>query len=131
VNAAEPEARFPRGLLRPELYIGQIASVSATAVQFSIKTAGTPSGSHFLGGRYGKGEVGEFVLIEGQISLLLGRIVEIHLPEADRPALDANQPAKQIARAMGTIHGNHPVARIRCNGFSSSVAWSRVLSSTW
>lgn len=67
---------FPRGLLRPELYVGQLSSVSAQVVKFNLNEAGSPSGSHFLGGRYGNGEVGEFVLIEGQINLLLGRVVE-------------------------------------------------------
>ena len=71
---------FPRGLLRPELYVGQLCSVAAQSVKFNLNDAGSPSGTHFLGGRYGKGEVGEFVLIEGQINLLLGRVVEIHFP---------------------------------------------------
>ena len=94
---------FPRGLLRPELFIGVLSSVSAQAVRFNLSDAGSPSGSHFQGGRYGKGEVGEFVLIEGQVNLLLGRVVEIHLPESERQTVDASHSKVADLDAVGTI----------------------------
>src|ERR1035437_410369 len=97
------EEAFPRGLLRPELFVGVLSSVSAQAVHFNLDDAGSPSGSHFLGGRYGKGEVGEFVLIEGQITLLLGRVVEVHLPGAERRSVDASHWRVVDLDAVGTI----------------------------
>jgi hypothetical protein len=97
------EEAFPRGLLRPELFVGVLSSVSAQVVKFNLSAAGTPSGAHFLGGRYGKGEVGEFVLIEGQINLLLGRVIEIHLPESERHSIDASHSKVMDLDAVGTI----------------------------
>ncbi len=78
------ENEFPNGILSADLYIGLVSSVSANVVRVNINEAGSPSGTHYSGNRYGKGEVGEFVLIEGQLSLLLGRVVDVRLPESER-----------------------------------------------
>ncbi len=89
IRPSNIEEMYPRGLLPPNCS-SRFVILSARAVRFNLNDAGSPSGVHFLGGRYGKGEVGEFVLIEGQINLLLGRVVEIHLPESERRSVDAS-----------------------------------------
>ena len=97
------DAEFPRGLLRPELFLGVAASVTARTVGVNLSEAGRPSGSHFSGGRYGRGEVGEFVLIEGQQSLLLGRIAEIRLLEPERRSITRDFAGSNELDALGQI----------------------------
>lgn len=94
---------FPKGLLRPELFLGVASSVTARTVGVNLSEAGQPSGSHFSGGRYGRGEVGEFVLIEGQQSLLLGRIAEIHLREPERRSIRRDFAGNSDLDALGQI----------------------------
>jgi len=94
---------FPKGLLRPELFLVVASSVTARTVGVNLSEAGQPSGSHFAGGRYGRGEVGEFVLIEGQQSLLLGRIAEIHLREPERRSIRPDFVGNSDLDALGQI----------------------------
>ena len=94
---------FPKGLLRLELFLGVTSSVTARTVGVNLSEAGLPSGSHFAGGRYGRGEVGEFVLIEGQQSLLLGRIAEIHVREPERRSIRRDFVGNSDLDALGQI----------------------------
>jgi hypothetical protein len=94
---------FPKGLLRPELFMGVASSITARAVGVNLSEAGQPSGSHFSGGRYGRGEVGEFVLIEGQQNLLLGRVTEVRLPEHDRRSIKPDYAGTSNLDAIGQI----------------------------
>lgn len=94
---------FPKGLLRPELFMGIVSSINAQTVRVNLSEAGNPSGSHFAGGRYGKGEVGEFVLIEGQQALLLGRVVEVRLPERDRRSVKLDYFGSPALDAIGQV----------------------------
>ena len=103
---------FPKGLLRPELFLGVASSVTARTVGVNLSEAGQPSGAHFAGGRYGRGEVGEFVLIEGQQSLLLGRIAEIHLREPEAPLHPARLRRQQRPGRART----DPAPGLRCHG---------------
>ena len=97
------DSMFPKGVLRPELFMGVISSVSAYAAKVNLSEAGSPSGFHFSGSRYGKGEVGEFVLVEGQTNLLLGRLVEVKLPELERKSINQSYFGSKNLDAIGTI----------------------------
>lgn len=94
---------FPRGLLRPELFMGVASAITARSVGVNLSEAGQPSGSHFSGGRYGRGEVGEFVLIEAQQNLLLGRVTEVRLPDRDRRSIRPNYSGTSDLDAIGQI----------------------------
>ena len=103
MSTLNTEEIFPKGLLHPELFLGVASSVTARTVGVNLSEAGKPSGSHFAGGRYGRGEVGEFVLIEGQQSLLLGRIAEIHLREQERRSIRRDFIGSSDLDALGQI----------------------------
>ena len=103
-DVEEAYKEFPKGLLRPELFIGMVSSISAQVVRINLSEAGNPSGSHISGGRYGRGEVGEFVLIEGQQNLLFGRITEVRLPEKERHSIKSDYSGADDLDAIGQIH---------------------------
>ena len=101
--------KIDNGLLRHELRVGVVASVSAKMAWVNLQDAGKPSGSYFEHGRYGRGEVGEFVLVEGQQNIILGRITEIRLSEKERQTINqefAGRPdldAVAIVQLLGSI----------------------------
>ncbi len=97
------DTTFPKGLLRPELFLGVASSITARSVGVNLSEAGNTSGSHFAGARYGRGEVGEFVLIEGQQSLLLGRIAEIRLLEPERRTIRPDFAGNSELDALGQV----------------------------
>lgn len=51
MNTSSIDQEFPRGLLRPELFVGVASSISARSVGVNLSAAGHPSGSHYTGGR--------------------------------------------------------------------------------
>jgi len=92
-----------KGILRPELRVGVVSFVKSYIAHINLRDAGNPSGTHFEGGRYGKGEVGEFVLIEGQRNILLGRIIEVRLPEGERQNIGQDYAGSDDLDAIGHI----------------------------
>jgi hypothetical protein len=76
------------GIFDSALRIGTVSSVAASAIRVNLFHAGSASGTLFKGARYGLGEVGEFVLIEGELVAVFGRIIEVRLPERERLAVD-------------------------------------------
>ena len=92
-----------KGILRSELRVGVVSFVKSYVAHINLRDAGNPSGTHFEGGRYGKGEVGEFVLVEGQRSILLGRIIEVRLPEGERQTIGQDYAGSNDLDAIGHI----------------------------
>lgn len=88
------------GLLNPSLKVGVIAGVNAKGITLNLTKAGLKSASYNNGGRYGRGEVGELVLIEGQTELTLGKVLDVRLPEKARQDL-ANVSSEDEIDAIG------------------------------
>jgi hypothetical protein len=100
------------GVLFSKLRMGVISSVGAQLVKVNLAHAGDVSGHYIESNRYGKGEVGELVLIEGQQSILLGRIVEVTLPDRDRNEIDQDFDGLKKVDAIGFIRllgSVHPI----------------------
>ena len=93
-----------KGLLRPELYIGTLSAVAAQSASIYLMSSTQTSGSHYLGARYGNGEVGEFVLVEGQTALTLGRLVETNVhKQTTTPKDKAPHDGVGVIQLLGTI----------------------------
>ncbi len=75
-------------LLEPALEIGSVSNIEPWRVKVNLHQAGKISSTFFRGKRYGLGEVGEFVLIESETNVILGRILECRLPERERLSVD-------------------------------------------
>lgn len=91
------------GILVSSLKIGVVSSIGAQLVKINLAHAGEVSG-HYLGkNRYGKGEVGELVLIEGQQAVLLGRMVEVNLPDRDRGEISQDFAGVHQIDAIGVV----------------------------
>jgi len=91
------------GILVSSLKIGVVSSISAQLVKINLAHAGEVSG-HYLGEkRYGKGEVGELTLIEGQQAILLGRMIEVNLPDRDRGEISQDFAGVTQIDAIGVV----------------------------
>ena len=91
------------GVIHPELRLGVVADVSASEIRINLRNAGIPTATHFHGDRYGKGEVGEFVIVEGQTRFLLGRIIRVRLPERERHEIHQDFVGNDHLDAIGIV----------------------------
>mgnify|MGYP003410219535 FL=1 len=93
----------PDGILSSALKIGVVSSISAQLIKTNLAHAGEVSGRYLGQNRYGKGEVGELVLIEGQQAVLLGRITEVSLPDRDRSEISQDFAGSRQIDAIGFV----------------------------
>jgi DNA helicase HerA-like ATPase len=91
------------GILHKELRLGVVTSVSASDIRINLRSAGSPTATHFLGDRYGKGEVGEFVIIEGQTKFIFGRIISVRLPEKERHEIPQDFSGNEHLDTIGIV----------------------------
>ncbi|WP_394171575.1 ATP-binding protein [Saccharospirillum alexandrii] len=97
------------GLLRDQLRLGVTSTVTAHMIKVNLSKAGEPSGRYIEGNRYGRGEVGEIVLVESQQNIIMGRVTEVRLPDRDRTELaqdfrgDKDLDAIAFVQLLGSI----------------------------
>lgn len=91
------------GIFDNDLRLGVVSAVGVSEVQVNLHHAGSLGGRLQDGARYGLGEVGEFVVIEAESVALLGRIVEVRLPERERPKVNVDTGGGVTAAAVGIV----------------------------
>lgn len=81
-------------------YVGSVCTVRPATVEINLPFAPRPGSSHVAGYQLQRGQVGEFVVIEGEEHAVLGRLVETRLPERDRltvePTHERNEPPNPV-----------------------------------
>lgn len=81
-----------------------VTSVSPLEVRVNLPFATEASPSQHAGFRVTRGQVGEFVVLEGQALAIIGRITEIVLPDRERLAVEPErQEAPAAANPIGVI----------------------------
>ncbi|MBN8223676.1 MAG: DUF853 family protein [Xanthomonadales bacterium] len=84
-------------------YVGTVCQVRPRSVEVNLPLASTPAGSHFAGFSVPGGQVGEFVVIEGEDHAVLGRIIEVRLPERDRLSVEPTSEQASSPHPLGVI----------------------------
>lgn len=88
-----------RSLVDPDRYLGTISAVTAATVQANMPLAAARPEQRALA----KGVVGDFVFIDCDQIKLLGRILEVSIPDIERLTIEPK---------LGKTDDTHPVGRI-------------------
>ena len=89
-----------RSLIDPEKYLGTTILVGTGIVQANMPSASAKGHRR----RLAKGAVGDFVFIDCELTKVLGRILEVRIPEAERLTLEPS---------LGETPEPHPIGRIQ------------------
>jgi DNA helicase HerA-like ATPase len=86
-----------------ERLIGTIIQVGPSSVRLNLPYAADPSPLLKHGRRVGAGEVGEFVVMECGDLAILGRILEVKLPEKDRLRVEPEPGEEHEVHPIGVV----------------------------
>lgn len=89
-----------RSLVDPDRYVGTVTVVTASTVQANLPQATARPERRGLA----KGSVGDFVFIDCEAVKLLGRIIEVKLPDSERLSVEPT---------LGPPTSPHPIGRIQ------------------
>ncbi len=87
----------------PQLLIGTVTEVGPTSAKTNLPHAASPEAQWHHGQRQGRGEIGDFVVIEVGDSAVFGRIVGIRLPEKERLSVEPELGRTRDAHPVGTV----------------------------
>lgn len=84
-------------------YIGSVCTVRPASVEVNLPLAPRPGRTHVAGYPLQRGQVGEFVVIEGEEHAVLGRLVETRLPERDRLTVEPTRDHDASPNPVGVV----------------------------
>lgn len=86
-------------LIDGEKRIGTVTKVSASGVELNLPQALAAAGRRAIA----RGTVGDFVFIDCDMAVILGRIVEVHIPDRNRPALERQIEREPSVEPVGRV----------------------------
>lgn len=96
-------SRLPVAPFDTSRYIGTVCHVRPTTLDINLPRAAAASGRHYAGFAIQAGQVGEFVVIEGDEHAVLGRIIEVRLPERERLTVEPTSEQEGAANPVGVV----------------------------
>lgn len=84
-------------------YVGSVCTVRPATVDVNLPFAPRPGSTHVAGYPLQRGQVGEFVVIEGEEHAVLGRLIETRLPERDRLTVEPTHEVDQRPNPVGVV----------------------------
>lgn len=82
-------------------YVGSVCRVLPASVEVNLPRAAAPVGGHYAGYDVAGGQVGEFLVIEGEDHAILCRILEVRLPEKDRLSVEPSSDSEAHPNPLG------------------------------
>lgn len=84
-------------------YIGSISCVRPASVEVNLPSSYSLGATHFAGYSLQQGQVGEFVIIEGEEHAIFGRLIETRLPERVRLAVEPTNERNGPVNPLGVV----------------------------
>lgn len=82
-------------------YVGSVCRVLPASVEINLPRAAAPTGGHYAGYDVAGGQVGEFLVIEGEDHAILCRVLEVRLPEKDRLSVEPSSETDAEPNPLG------------------------------
>lgn len=96
--------RLPTAPFETKRYLGSVTQIEPTSVRLNLPHSYAASSTSYSGQRIGRGEVGEFVLIEAEANAILGRLTQVRLPEGERLTVEpSREGGKTPVNAVGIV----------------------------
>ncbi len=86
-------------LIDGEKRLGTVTKVSASGIELNLPEALAAAGRRGIA----RGTVGDFVFIDCDRAVILGRIVEVHVPDRNRPALEIQIEREPSVEPVGRV----------------------------